>query len=195
VPASSGPQAIGIASDKRFVGSNSYVMFQRMVATVAVVVCATTASHAAAQADDFGFRLEDRLCLMERYDSVSGVFTKELASDGHEPARTVTAKIVLTDVQMREIYQAIENIRFFDYPSAFVGVPKGLEQVMEFSPSHTYRLEVRNRGAVHTVEWKDAARPTTPEADRLRNLIFMVQGFVHVHPEFKRLPPAVRACE
>jgi hypothetical protein len=90
--------------------------------------------------------------LTERFDSLSGEFTKQLASDGQEAARTVTAHIALTDVQMREIYRAVENIKFFDYPSTFVGVPKGLEQVMEFSPSHTYRLEVRNGGTVHTVE-------------------------------------------
>jgi hypothetical protein len=106
-----------------------------------------------------------------------------------------TAHIALTDAQMKTIYQTIENIRFFDYSSAFVGFPKGLQQVEEFGPAHAYRLEVRNGGAVHIVVWKDQSRPTTAEANRLRDRIFMVEGFVHAYPEFKRLPPAVPACE
>lgn len=129
---------------------------------------------------------------MERLDTFDGVFTKDL---GGSPSRTVTAQISLTDAQMTAIYRAIENTRFFDYPSAFSGIPTGLQVVAEMHPAPTYRLEVRNGGVVHAVSWKDAYKPTTVEADRLRDLFSMVVGFIHEHPEYKNLPLPVGGCE
>ena len=159
---------------------------------IVLLLCAPNGNNVAAQAGDFGFRFEVGDCLTERLDTFNGVFTKNL---GGEPARTVTAQIVLTDAQMRAIYRTIENIRFFDYPSTFVGVPTGLQEVTTFHPAPTYRLEVRNGGVVHTVLWKDAYKPTTAEADRLRDLVSTVLGFIHENPEFKRLPRPTVGCE
>jgi hypothetical protein len=109
--------------------------------------------------------------------------------------QTLTARIALTDVQMSAINRTIEDIRFFDYPSAFRGVPEGLQSGTEFHPSRKYRMEVQNRGAVHTIVWDDGAKPTTERADRLRNLFSMVPGFIHDHPEFKRFPRPIRCGE
>jgi hypothetical protein len=164
---------------------------------------AANSDTAAAQAGDFGFRFEVGSCpgppvkdlpngVIERLDTFTGVFTENL---GGEPARSVTAKISLTDAQMTTIYRTIESIRFFDYPSTFVGVPAGLQEFITTTPSNTYRLEVRNAGVVHGVSWNDGHKPTTVEADRLRDLFSMVLGFIHDHPEFKRLPPRTIGCE
>ena len=173
--------------------SNSHVTRQRPLVLVMVLLfCAPNRNNVAAQAADFGFRFEVGTCLTERLDTFDGVFVKDI---GGEPARTVTAHISLTDAQMTEIYRAIENIRFFDYPSTFSGVPTGLNEVAEFHPAPTYRFEVRNGASVHTVSWKDAYKPTTAEADRLRDFFSMVLGFIHEHPAFKRLPPAIAGCE
>jgi hypothetical protein len=146
----------------------------------------------AAQAGDFGFRFEFGDCSTDRLDTFSGIFTKNL---GGWPARTVTAPILLTDAQMSEVYRTIENIGFFDYASAFVGVRKDAKDIMMTIPYNTYRFEVRNAGVVHTVSWKDSDKPTTVEADRLRDLFSMVRGFINEHPEFKRLPAAIGGCE
>jgi hypothetical protein len=196
-----GPRRIGIRSlplglgagqpDNLFVVSNFRMTFQRTLIIVAVLLCTSSGNHVAAQAQDFGFRFEVGDCLTERLDTFNSVFTKEL---GGWPVRVVTAQIALTDVQMTDIHQAIENIRFFDYPSKFVGVPSDARETVTTTAFYTYRMEVRNEGAVHTVVWKDAYKPTTAEADRLRRLFSMVQGFIHDHPEFKRLPPAVVNC-
>ena len=173
--------------------SHSPVTLQRTLAVVIVLLLyAPNGNNVAAQAGDFGFRFEVGDCLTERLDTFDGVFTKNL---GGEPARTVTAQISLTDAQMTAIYRAIENIRFFDYPSTCVGVPIGVQDVKTTIPSNTYRLEVRNAGVVHSVSWRDAYKPTTVEADRLRDLFSMVLGFVHEHPEFKRLPRLTVGCE
>jgi len=164
-----------------------------MFAVVILLLADTpNGNTSAAQAGDFGFRFEVEHCLTEQLDTFSGIFTKNL---GGWPARTVTAPIALTDAQMSEVYRTIENIGFFDYPSAFVGVRKDAKVITETRPSDTYRFEVRNAGVVHTVSWRDSAKPTTVEADRLRDLFSMIRGFIYEHPEFKRLPAPIGGCE
>ena len=180
------------SADNQFMVFNTLVKFSRTLAVMIVLLLyATQGNTTPAQADDFGFRFEVGNCSTERLDTFNGVFTKNLGGD---PVRTVTAQVFLTDPQMRAIYRSIENIHFFDYPSTFVGVPDGLQKTGAFAPAPTYRLEVRNEGAVHTVSWKDAYKPTTAEADRLRGLFSMVLGFIHEHPEFERLPPPAAGC-
>jgi len=95
---------------------------------------------------------------------------------------------------MSTIYQTIDSIKFFDYTATFVGVARDVPEVTMTVPYNTYRLEVRNSGVIHAVTWKDAYKPTTVEADRLRNLFSMVLGFIHEHPDFKRLPPPLAGC-
>jgi hypothetical protein len=162
-----------------------------LLVSIALLFCPVGGDAVRAQAADFGFRFEVGDCLTERLDTFSGVFTKDLGGD---PNRTATAHIVLTDPQMRAIYRAIEDIRFFDFPPTFRGVPSGVHEVTTTVPSNTYRLEVRNDGVVHAVVWKDAYKPTTAEADRLRALFSMMLGFIHDHPEFKRLPRPTVGC-
>ena len=95
---------------------------------------------------------------------------------------------------MRTIYQDLEKIRFFDYPSPFNGVPSSDIVVATTTPASTYRLEVRNGGVVHTVVWKDAYSPTTVEADRLRTVLSTIIGFIHDQPNFKQLPRPMGGC-
>jgi len=167
--------------------------FRRTFAVVILLLAyPPNGNTSAAQAGDFGFRFAVEHCLTERLDTFSGIFTKNL---GGWPARTVTAPIVLTDAQMGEVYRTIENIGFFDYPSAFVGVRKDAKEIMMTIPYDTYRFEVRNAGVVHTVSWRDSEKPTTVEADRLRDLFSMIRGFIYEHPEFKRLPAPIGGCE
>jgi hypothetical protein len=164
------------------------------VLCLVLVFCSQSGSGAAAraQAAEFGFRFEVGDCLTETFDSFTGLFTKEL---GGEPARSVTARLSLSESQMSTIRQTVDEIRFLDYPSPYWGVPAGLKEVRTFHPAGTYKLEVRVRGVVHTVVWKDAYKPTTEQADRLRDLLSMIIRFVHEQPEFKRLPPSIGGCE
>lgn len=170
--------------------------FRRALAIVIVLVFhAPTANLAAVQSNDFGFRFEFGPCspwVTERLDTFSGVFEANL---GGEPTRTATARMSLTDAQMTAIYRAVENIGFFDYPSKFIGVPSGVRETTATSPAPTYRLEVRKEGAVHIVAWEDAYKPSSAEADRLRDLFSMVRDFIHEHQEFKRLPRPSVGCE
>jgi hypothetical protein len=171
--------------------ANSHMTVHRtlVLLTVVVLLYAPSGNNVTAQAADFGFRLEVGDCLTERLDTFIGVFTKNLGG-----SQAVTAHISLTDAQMAEIYRTVESIRFSDLPPTFNGVPAGRQEVWLTEPYTTYRLEVRNGGVVHSVRWKDAYTPTTAEADRLRNLFSMLLGFIHEHPEFKRLPRPTVVC-
>jgi hypothetical protein len=152
----------------------------------------TTTAIRADQAGDFGFRFQVGDCLTETFDTFTGVFTKDL---GGEPPRSATVQLSLPDAQMGTIYQTIDKIGFFGYPSRFVGIAEGRRMLTESGPARTYRLEVRDAGVVHIVSWNDAFKPTTEEADRLRDLFSMITGFIHEHPEFNRLPRPAAGCE
>ena len=171
---------------------NLLVRQRTLAAGIALLLYAPSSLGAAGQAADFGFRFSVGSCLTERLDTFTGLFTKEL---GGYPVQTASSHVVLTDAQMAAIDRAVADIRFFDYPSPFNGVQTGLRQVSCVTPSVTYRLEVKRGGEIHEVVWNDQCTPTTAEADRLRNLMSMVNAFIHAHPEYKRLPTARDACE
>jgi hypothetical protein len=141
---------------------------------------------------DFGFRFEVGDCLAEKFDTFSGEFTKDL---GGEPPRAATARFSLADSRMRTIYQAINQVRFFELPSVFGGVPPGLSGIRVSHPAKTYRLEVLNGGLTHSVVWKDTYQPTTNEADRLRALFSMIIAFIHERAEYQRLSTPIGGCE
>jgi hypothetical protein len=184
-----------VRADNSSMVSNPPMSVRSIAGIVALLLSYSQSTNgtvlALSQTADFGFRLETNRCLSETHDTFSGLLTKDL---GGEPARSVRAQVSLTDSQMKTIRQTIEEIRFVDYPSSFVGVPTGLSEIMTFSPATKYRLEVHNRGVVHTVSWNDAHKPTTEEADRLRGLFSMIIGFIHDHPAFRQLPPQIGSC-
>lgn len=143
------------------------------------------------QAADFGFRFQFGLCSTNSFDTFKGEFIRDL---GHDPRRSVTIPMSLSDAQMRAIYEGMARIRFFNYPSRFTGAPPGVI-VAEFGPAMNYRLEVMNASVVHTVSWQDNTRPATEEARQLRELFSMMVGLIHEHPDVKRLPAVKGGCE
>jgi hypothetical protein len=145
-------------------------------------------SVAAAQPADFGFRLERGACVKERFDTFSGVLTKDLGG-----GNTVTTRMSLSEAQMKTIYEAVQTIGFLTYPADYRGAPDVGDSTMTI-PYETYRLEVRIGGVSHAVFWKDAFRPTTKEADRFRALINTITAFIHSHPSFRRLPRSSFGC-
>jgi len=181
------------AGDNRYLaGSRVAAAAQTVAATVMLLFCAFDHHTLGAQANDFAFRFRVGDCLPERLDTFSGTFTKDL---GGYPPQLATTRLALTNAQMTDIFRTIEEIRFFEYPASFVGIAAGAAEIVKTIPSPTYRLEVRNAGVVHTVTWEDAYKPTTAEADRLRNLFEMIIGFIHAHEDYKRLPPVLVGCE
>jgi hypothetical protein len=142
-------------------------------------------------AGDFGFRFQFGMCWTETFDSFAGTYTHD--ADGDEK-RAISTQFSLTDAQMRTIYQSIEQIRFFDYPSPFYGYVTGLPGVTVVHPSRAYRLTVRNGGVVHEVSWDDRTRPWSEEALRLQAFFTMLIGIIHDHPELKKLSRPRMGC-
>jgi hypothetical protein len=144
-----------------------------------------------AQTNDFAFRFQFGCDGTESLDTFRGSFTQD-ATQG--PARSVTIPLSLSTEQMRAIFDTIQKIRFFDYPAVFMGLRPGAREAITTSPSTRYRFEVRQAGRSHVVTWDDNTKPSSNEADRLRQLFQMIDGFVHAHPDVKRLPPQF-GCE
>ena len=144
-----------------------------------------------AQTNDFAFRFQFGCDGTESLDTFRGSFTQD-ASQG--PVRSVTIPLSLSAEQMRAIFDTIQKIRFFDYPAAFGGLRPGAREAITTSPSERYRFEVRQAGRSHIVSWDDKTKPSSDEADRLRQLFQMIGGFIHAHPDVKRLPRQF-ACE
>jgi hypothetical protein len=138
-----------------------------------------------AQAADFAFRFEYGCVLyQDRFDTFSSSFTRNAA----------TIRLSLSPEQMRAISEAVEKIRFFDYPATFSGGRAGVDEVISVTPAFIYRFEVRRAGRSHTVTWDDGTLPASLEADRLHKLFELITGFITEHPDVKRLPSR-GACE
>ncbi len=172
----------------------SKVPKSRWAVAAVLLLCAVNSNGraGAAQRSDFGFRFEIASCLPERFDTITGVFTKDLGR-----GQTGTANITLSDAQMTEIHETIQKIRFFDYPSEFSDVVRELGPNVARRRSHpntTYLMEVRSGGNVHTVTWNDGFKPVTAEGERLRDLFLMVRRFIHEHPSFRQIPPSRLGC-
>jgi hypothetical protein len=146
-----------------------------------------------AQAADFAFRFEYGCGLyQDRFDTFSSSFTRNL--NGVDPSATATIRLSLSSEQMRAISEAVEGLRFFDYPAKFSGGRAGVDEVITVTPAYMYRLEVRSAGRLHTVTWNDGTLPSSLEADRLHKLFELITGFITEHPDVKGLPSRF-ACE
>src|SRR3954468_14468727 len=75
-----------------------------------------SASTANAQAEDFAFRFRVDDCVPTNFDSFTGQYTKTI---GGPQSLSATTPLVLPDAQMRAIFEAVERIHFFEYPSNF----------------------------------------------------------------------------
>ena len=132
---------------------------------------------------NFGFRFEYGLCTSEVLDTFKGIFTREM-----KPAPDLSVPLTLEAESLTEIHRAIADARFFEYPSEFrPGVPN-------FAPGYHYRLTVQEAGRRHSVFWHDNARPSTPEAGRLRQLFTTMRQVISAHPKVQQLPRANAAC-
>jgi hypothetical protein len=107
----------------------------------------------------------------------------------------VTISINLTDAQKETIFQKMAEIDFFSYPETFAIPVREGETYKQITPAPSYRLTVRNGERTKTVTWEDEiVEPTTPEADRLRELIRIILRIVQTHPDIEKLPESRLMC-
>jgi hypothetical protein len=148
------------------------------------VLPGTLRAQASAPAD-FAIRFAFGVCTRDVLDTFTGVFVRDMGSG----EAAVPVPVTLPSDVLHAIYQAVVETKFFDYPPEF-----SVRGNSVFAPADHYRLEVRSAGITHTVSWRDGIRPSTPEADRLRDLFTMIRRLVSDRPEVKRLPVARVGC-
>jgi hypothetical protein len=139
---------------------------------------------------NFGFVLEFGSCSMDRLDTFKDEFTQDRVV---EPS--ISSPLQLSDEQMTMIYGKIVEIDLARYPEVFE-VPKPLigEVVMISSP-YNYDLMVQNGKSRTSIRWTDnIVQPTTPKADRLRELFQLIIQMVEEDPGYQQLPEVKFGC-
>ena len=97
---------------------------------------------------------------------------------------------------MADVHAALDSIRFFDYPTKFLGArPTATGEARTVIPYTTYRLEVRSSGVVDTVSWDDRSFPHSEEASRLLKVFELINVFVNDRRDVKRLPVSRAGCK
>jgi hypothetical protein len=137
------------------------------------------------EADDFAVRFAYGLCTTDVLDTLKGTFVRDMGS----PAPALSVPLVLPAESLRRIYADVLTARFSDYPELF-----RVQGHIGFAPTMHYKLETRVGGAAHAVTWVDGIKPSTPEADRLRDLFTKLISLITAHPDVKRLPQAKVGC-
>jgi len=146
------------------------------------VTCHSPASPELPPAD-FAIRFEYGVCTTDVLDTFKGTFRRDTGMGN------VTIDLVLPEESLRAIHEEIVAARFFDYPAEF-----RVNGNLLISPAMRYRLEVRSDGTTHTVGWTDGTRPSTAEADRLRNLFTKLIDRITSLPSVKALPMPQLGC-
>ncbi len=139
----------------------------------------STRSVGRASPDDFAFIFEYGSCWSSRLDTFAGTYSREKVL--HNPA--VTIELVLTPDELDTIYRKMEQIGFFQYPEQFaIRVPEG-RSAATVTPASKYHFQVRSDGATKEVRWHDnIVGYTSPEADRLRELIQIIERIIQTRP-------------
>lgn len=139
---------------------------------------------------DFDFRLRVGACsTTDEMDTFTGWFTRQLP-DGN----TAMVQLSFRADQRRYLYEIVEKINFFNYPSTFQGEPRKPPTATKGGQFLAYRMDVRSNGRMHSVQWDDDQAATGPQADGLRRLFGWAVGFTREAPEVMRLPPSAGLC-
>ena len=141
---------------------------------------------------NFAFSVGYGACEITR---VLDTFTRTLTQHSMDGSSAVTVPFTLTPDERVTIYQAIKTINLFGYPDVYViPVPENTPRIIP-EPHPRYELVLRNGTLNKRFTWEDSiARPTTTEADQLRDFIERIRALVATHRETAQLPPLNEAC-
>ncbi len=160
---------------------------------ISTAACSNAPSAGAHRSANFGFFFLDRPCgkaNVDVLDTTKGTLT-------HTPLGETTSTTIpftLTDAELDRIYDEIVAIDFFSYPMNFV-VPNRYVRGFH-SPAASYHLSVTNGIVTNKVDWTDEviADSAFTRADRLRDLMTLIQGIIENHVEYQRLPKQTSFC-
>lgn len=173
----------------KLVISKSFHLIFLPVQASLLVACGFSAWPAQPE-PNFGFVFEFGSCNIDKLDTFKGEFTQDRVV---EPS--ITLPMQLSDEQMTMIYGNMVEIDLARYPEVFE-VPKPLfGEVTMLSSPYNYALTVENGESSTSIRWTDdIVQPTTPEADRLRDLFRLIIQMVQEHPGYQQLPEVKFGC-
>jgi hypothetical protein len=150
-----------------------------------------TSALPAQPAANFAFSFGYGACQITRvFNSFDNTLTQH--SIGASP---ITTTLVLTANERSAIYQRMRAINLFAYPARYsIPVPDTMIRISH-APYSSYEFTLRNDTLLKTITWEDEiSKPTSDEADQLRDLIAFLVSTINGHPELQRIPPLVEAC-
>ena len=133
--------------------------------------------------EGFNFIFKYGVTARNTLDTFEGTFTKDMVTD---PA--ITIHLTLTAEEMDSIYQKMVEIDFFNYPDQFsVTVPEG-ETKTQVLPYASYYFKVAYDGNIKELLWDDKYTNSDAQADKLKELIFLIRDIIELKPEYQVLP-------
>ena len=142
------------------------------------------------QAINFNLDFKYGITLRNELDTFNNNYTKDMVT-----TPSLTVDLVLTDQEKQQIYDKMIEIDFFNYPDKFaVQVPSG-QNVGIVTPYSKYSFHVLYDSKTKDLSWDDEITNSDPKADKLRNLIQMIQNIIESKNEYKQLPPATGAYQ
>ena len=135
---------------------------------------------------NFSFVFEESSCGYLPWLNILDTSTGILIHTPLDETQSVEIPFVLSESEMKIIYQEIISKKFFDYPSEV--------RVIGETPPSTFRLKVINGDVVHQVKWTsdlENSEPNFSESDNLFGLYIFIQQIIHSHSEY---PEPISGC-
>jgi hypothetical protein len=133
----------------------------------------------ALMADNFSFVFEESSCGYLPWLNVLDTSTGILIHTPLDETQSIEIPFVLSESEMKMVYQEIISKHFFDYPPEV--------RVIGETPPSTFHLKVTNGDVVHQVKWTsnlENSEPNYPETDTLFYLYILIQQIIHSHPGY-----------
>ncbi len=113
-------------------------------------------------------------------DTFQGTFTKDLFIDG-----TVTARMILSETELKQIQQKLKENDFFNTPETFP-----LKEPITV-PDMSYYLKVQDGTTVKEVSWNEMnSVMDSSTSTRLSTIAGFLVDLIVQKPEYQKLPPA-----
>ena len=135
------------------------------------------------QEGDFNFIFKYGVGAKNEINTFHDTVTKDLINDP-----SITISLSLTEEEMDHIYQKMVEIDFFNYPDVFkVTVPED-ELTQLVTPHSSYYFKVEKGSTVKELNWEDEIMNPDEQADRLKELIYLIRDIIELKPEYQVLP-------
>jgi hypothetical protein len=164
--------------------NNTKMKTSLFIMILAFIVLSCTDSGTSPEDRDFNVKLRYGIGARNELNTFQNTYTKDLILDG-----TIIAPFLLSDEELHQIRNKMDEIGFISYPDTFVAVTTDtISQWIE--PHATYDFKVKLNSSVKYLYWNDAIINQNAQAIKLRELTRLIRTIIESKPEYSRLPPA-----